>query len=177
MLAFCPFLNFFAKKIAARARKIKNLSFGPCISPELCASFALTIHNKQISLAFALSIHNKQHEQYPVLNLTGSVYDDQPSVWGVFTSSIFISLSFITPRPFHFLSTVLVFSVIINKIVEIPQFYLYLSFYRVYSVVVELIVMIQKEKRKTEEKKREKKERREGREEKERERRTERRKI
>jgi hypothetical protein len=48
-------------------------------------------------------------------NLTSSMYDTQPSVWGALTSSIFISLSFITPTPSHFLSLGLAFSVMINK--------------------------------------------------------------
>ena len=43
-----------------------------------------------------------------------SMYDDQPSVWGVLTSSRFISLSFITLTPSHFLSLTLAFSIIIN---------------------------------------------------------------
>ena len=47
--------------------------------------------------------------------LTSRMYDAQPSVWGVLTSSIFISLSFITPTPSHFLSLTLTFSVIINN--------------------------------------------------------------
>ncbi len=49
------------------------------------------------------------------------MYDAQPSVWGALTSSSFISLSFITPTPFHFLSLPLVFSVIINKNILIPD--------------------------------------------------------
>jgi hypothetical protein len=44
-----------------------------------------------------------------------SMYDDPPNVWGTLTSSIFYSLSFITPTPSHFLSLTLSFSVIINN--------------------------------------------------------------
>ena len=46
---------------------------------------------------------------------SNSMYDAQPSVWGTLTSSSFISLSFITPTPSHFLSVVLAFSVTINN--------------------------------------------------------------
>ena len=45
-----------------------------------------------------------------------SIHDDQPSVWGSLTSSSFISLSFITPTPSHFISLTLTFSVVTNKI-------------------------------------------------------------
>jgi hypothetical protein len=44
-----------------------------------------------------------------------SMDDAPPSVWGTLTSSSFISLSFITPTPSHFLSLSLDFSVIVNK--------------------------------------------------------------
>ena len=40
------------------------------------------------------------------------MYITPPSVWGVLTSSIFNSLSFITPTPSHFLSGILDFSVV-----------------------------------------------------------------
>ena len=48
-------------------------------------------------------------------NLTSSMYDAQPSVWGALTPSSSSSLSLITPTPSHFLSLALAFSVIINK--------------------------------------------------------------
>ena len=48
-------------------------------------------------------------------NLTGNMYDAQPSVRGALTSSSFSSLSSMTPTPFHFLSLALAFSVTINK--------------------------------------------------------------
>ncbi len=50
--------------------------------------------------------------------------DDHPGVWGSLTSSIFISLSFITPTPSHFLSLDLVFSVFKNKITTESSFFL-----------------------------------------------------
>jgi hypothetical protein len=46
---------------------------------------------------------------------SNSIYDAQPSVREPLTSSSFISLSFITPTPSHFLSLGLVLSVIINN--------------------------------------------------------------
>ncbi len=45
-----------------------------------------------------------------------SMYDPPPSLWGTLTSSIFISSSFVTPTPSHFLSLTLTFSIIINKL-------------------------------------------------------------
>ena len=55
------------------------------------------------------------HNTDTISNNMYSMYDDQPSVREVLTSSIFISLSLITPTPSHFLYLPLVFSVLINN--------------------------------------------------------------
>jgi hypothetical protein len=100
-------------------------------SPSICYSFSLTnrsigYHNQTQPLSecaarlmYLRGLYNST-SKWITTSLTElmyglSMYDDPPSVWGVWTSSSFSSLSFITPTPSHFLFLDLVFSVIINN--------------------------------------------------------------
>ena len=100
-------------------------------SPSLCYSFTHTHrstghHNQNHPLTestervMLLGLYNSTSQCLTTslveFMYRNSMYDDPPSVWGTLTSSIFNSLSFITPTPSHFLSLALVFSVIINNI-------------------------------------------------------------
>ncbi len=119
----------------------------PSLSPRSPSSRSSLTHTNRFLGFLNSTSASLMSDPTPVGSMySNSMYDDQPSVWGALTSSSFISLSFITPTPSHFLFLAHAFSVIINNLntstCSFPRTFSSVSCLSVHYFILSLVIIV-----------------------------------